>query len=756
VQETGGHRRLNAFLALLVPFLVAMTCLAIVSGVEVLPVTEKWLDLIRGLDRAFEAPSQEPDTLYAFTNTYGANTWYFAHGVSVPDSYHTWFLLANPRAVETTATVTFFLEGGETKTVQVEVAALSRVALYANEHVSGTFAATVSSTEPLVAEESVFFANDGYTVPGVGTPSTVWYFAEGSNSETYETHLYLFNPNSTAASVTINFYDENGNRYSVSRQVPARQPQHVNFAEICPVRAAVSTEVASALPLVAQRLTFFPGRDGGRGGHASVGISMPATTWYMPLAQVNELYDTWLMLFNPGDTTTTVNATFLAAQTSEQAEYVVPPHTRATIWLDKENAEGRAPDGTYGVVLTSSATFIAESVVYDSAYQVGSATTGSPCSAREWYFAEGSTAPPYTTQLALFNPGPTGALIKASVLGSGNLPSPTGWALLPGQLELVNLNETIPEAHMGLAISSDEPIVAMRIMTMTGSGLLGALGLASIPQTGEPAAFLPIVVSEPQPTATATETATPDPDEGPTPTPTRVRPAESTTYMLSSPITGTANCGTTGLRGRITDPTGQPLAGVKVRVWAEGWSGTYSNPTDANGVWDCVLGTGAVEGRWYAAVAGDDGTLLSPIVALPTSSDCHNGHQWLEINWQVREEAAPEYVLAWSRRLCCIENCGNHNIYIDVTDAEGNGLGEVMLRVSWAGGYQDIETGHKLDIGPGRVEFPMYKGTYSVQVLDGSSDTANSLTVELPDETACDNHGNTRYHYSYHVVFRKQ
>lgn len=738
--------------AIIAVALVGITTFALVLGDWLPPQARYWLLAIRGRGTNLALAQAE---LNAAADAFGATTWYFAQGEAIPDAHHTWVLLANPGAVAANATVAFHPLSGETKTVQVPVPALGRAAVYANQYVGGLFSTTVTSSLPLVAEQSVFFANDAYTVPGVATPSTVWYLPEGFVGGAYDTGVHVFNPGTVAATVALTFYGDAGQTQTVSRDVAPRSTLRLVLAQECTIQGAVATRVEATAPVVVQRTTYFPGRDDGRGGHATTGGSLLSEAWYFPLARTGDTYDTWMMLLNPGDAPISVQARYLTAGATRTATYTLAPRARTTVWLDKEAVEGRAPAGDFGVLLLADGSFAAESVIYQSgagSYITGSAAAAAPAAARLWYFAEGSTAAPYTTELALLNPGPTGAMVRASFMPAPPGSTAPGWALLPGELKVVSLNEVLSSAAAGVAVSSDVPVLAFRLMTMAGSGLFGALGLPVNLPPARPVAFIPVVKAPPAPLPTPTATPVP----GVTVTPTRIRPADASAYALEGPITGTANCGTTGIKGRITDENGLPLPGLRVRVWADGWGGAFSNPTAADGAWDVFLGIGARPGTWHAAVVDDGGALLSPVVSLPTSDDCRNGYQWLEVQWRRRGEAAQDYELAWARRLTCQENNGNHHLFIDVTDAAGRGLPDVTVRVTWAGGQEDVVTGRKLDVGPGRVEFPMYKGTYAVQVLGGTSDRATDLTVELPDETQCTNMGNTLYHYSYHVVFRRR
>ncbi len=122
---------------------------------------------------------------------------------------------------------------------------------------------------------------------------------------------------------------------------------------------------------------------------------------------------------------------------------------------------------------------------------------------------------------------------------------------------------------------------------------------------------------------------------------------------------------------------------------------------------------------------------------------------------------AYDFVLAGGspRRLGPCENEGRHHILINVVDAQGNGLPGMKLEVGWAGGSAEIETGDKLEKGPGYVEFPMFHGTYSVRVLGARSQVAEGITVEIAAAEACSATNNpvanSLYHYSYEVVFQR-
>ena len=743
--EAALARGLGGLLAL------AAVATAVLStlGLPLRQVLELWR-------KPLPSPEQALSTATGPTgDAFGQLAWHFAYGVAEPNAKHTWFLLANPDSSPATATLRLFPDGGTPIEKRLTVEGNRRLAVYANSYLSGTFSATIVADRPIVAEESVFFANDAFTLPGVGAAATTWYFPEGFVGGNYETWLHVFNPSSQPASLSFLFLDERGNRAEKAATLSPGQVLRARLAELCPLQGGVGTVLRADRGVAAARITWFPGRDGGQGAHATVGLAALSQGWAVPYIAADETQDSWLLLLNPGEKEATGEITFFRMAESGPARstlaFSLPAGARRTIWVDKEIAEGRVPAGARAALIVTSEPIAAECVLYDAPYRAGTAGLVAGAIARRWYFAEGATAAPYTMRIALFNPGPRGTLVSPRFLvASGQAPSYSGWALLPGEVKVVTVDDFAEgRSDLALSLESDEPIVAARIMSMAGSGLFAAVGLPGAEAVGEARAYVPLVFGPARVLPTPTATATPGPAASPTP----VRRAESA-FVLAEPITGTANCGSTGLKGRILDAQGNPLPGQRVRVWADGWAGGLSSPSDAQGRWDFLLGPGARAGTWFAAVSEEDGTLLSPIVRAPTASDCQNGHQWLELTWQRRAGAAPTFQLAWARRLSCAENHFMHNLFIAVTDGQGKGLNGIGLRVSWQGGYADLQTGTKPELGPGWAEFPMYGGTYSVQVLGNTSDTAAGLTVELPDETTCTNGGNTTKHYSYEVVFR--
>jgi len=111
------------------------------------------------------------------------------------------------------------------------------------------------------------------------------------------------------------------------------------------------------------------------------------------------------------------------------------------------------------------------------------------------------------------------------------------------------------------------------------------------------------------------------------------------------------------------------------------------------------------------------------------------------------------------RQLTACENEGKHHLFIYVKDMNGQGMTGVRVRVFWPGGEATMMTGDKLHIDPGFVDFAMFKGNYTAQVLGYASEIAGPITPDIPRDELCAETGNgvanSLFHYSYEIIFQK-
>ncbi len=131
-------------------------------------------------------------------------------------------------------------------------------------------------------------------------------------------------------------------------------------------------------------------------------------------------------------------------------------------------------------------------------------------------------------------------------------------------------------------------------------------------------------------------------------------------------------------------------------------------------------------------------------------------------------EATPtpnvDFRLVSVRQLTPCENQSKHHIFIKVQDPSGQGINGVPVKIQWApvaDGFVTPKTETKTNLlgqlEPGRLDFAMFKGTYSVEVQGGTSEVATGITPDYGVNEACGENAvaNSLFHISYEVIFER-
>ncbi|MCB0211467.1 MAG: cyclic nucleotide-binding domain-containing protein [Anaerolineae bacterium] len=125
---------------------------------------------------------------------------------------------------------------------------------------------------------------------------------------------------------------------------------------------------------------------------------------------------------------------------------------------------------------------------------------------------------------------------------------------------------------------------------------------------------------------------------------------------------------------------------------------------------------------------------------------------------------AVDYRVKSIRQLTPCENHGKHHIFIKVEDPNGQGINDVPIKVQWAPGddghvivpseTKDNLTGQP---EPGHIDFAMFKGSYTIEIMNGTSEIAGPVTPDYGVNEACGEDGtaNSLYHQSYEVIFQR-
>jgi hypothetical protein len=362
-----------------------------VSGLEAADVsTTVESDRFLGVERGMAWGSGVGNRYGSHAETAAAapsTTWFLAEGSTVLD-FDLFYLLQNPQATTTEATVRFLLPSGTTITRNYSLPPGSRTTIYVNQiaglgetDVSGD----VTAAAPIVVERAMYRSLPGqpfglgHGAMGVTAPATSWFLAEGATGSFFDLYVLIANPSSTDATVQARYARPDGSIVTQTYNVRANSRFSVYVDSIPTLdNTSVATTLTStnAVPIVAERAMYWPG-----GffdyyeGHASAGATGTGLNWIVGGADVGGANgaQTFVLIANAdnriGEATITLlpDAGFTGTVPAP-VTVPLPATSRTTVPITSLT-------GTFGVLVTSTGASPVQLVVESAVYRtVGGVT----------------------------------------------------------------------------------------------------------------------------------------------------------------------------------------------------------------------------------------------------------------------------------------------------------------------------------------------------------------------------------------------
>jgi uncharacterized protein YkwD len=383
-----------------------------------------------------------------------------------PDTFDSYLLIMNPNDQAAQISVNFQGEDGSNQSFRYTVGANSRFTVPVRETVGcGSFSTDIESDIPVLAERAMYFRYEGRSGGsdsiGAIQPSTTWFFAEGYTGDSFDTWVLLQNPNDSEASVTLSFMRPDGGVITRQANIPARRRYSVHVDEVPGLESSdVSTQVASNIPIVAERAMYFNygGKDG---GHDSIGASSPSNTWFFAEGYTGDTFDTWVLLQNPNEGTATVTLSFIKPDGSVVSQQVsVPGRRRQSVHVDTVPGLEATDVSTR---VDSDLPIIAERSMYFS-YQGrkgGHATMGASSAEKQWYLAEGYTGGEFDEYVLLLNPGDEAASVDVVFMRSDGAKVNRKIDMGPHSRFTIHVDEVenLGNTEVSTKVTSNTPIV---------------------------------------------------------------------------------------------------------------------------------------------------------------------------------------------------------------------------------------------------------------------------------------------------------
>lgn len=182
-------------------------------------------------------------------------------------------------------------------------------------------------------------------------------------------------------------------------------------------------------------------------------------------------FDLWLLLQNPNASRTTATVTFYPEIGPPLVRQVpIEPGRRVSLHVNEI-----VPPGGVAMRVDAPQPVLAERAMYFG--HSGHASLGAASPSVTWYFAEGSTAPPFETWFALFNPQDVAVTAVLRFWREDGTQQQIRVQIPPLSRYAIYANDLVPSAGFATNIVADRPIVAERSMYFRDGGGHGSMGV---------------------------------------------------------------------------------------------------------------------------------------------------------------------------------------------------------------------------------------------------------------------------------------
>ena len=252
-------------------------------------------------------------------------SWLLAEGSTIL-GFQLFYLLQNPQATPTTATIRYLLPSGAPVVRAYDLPAQSRSTIYVNTIPgleSTDVSAEITATQPIAVERAMYRSAAGqpfalgHDAAAVAQPAAIWFFGEGATGAFFDTYLLLANPSALPASVQVEYLRDSDGAVNRTYTVPANSRFSIYVdGEPGMDATAFGTRVTSSVPIVAERAMYWAG-----GffdyyeGHVSAGATQTGSRWVLaegeqggPYAAQTFIYaaQTFILIANTASTPVSV------------------------------------------------------------------------------------------------------------------------------------------------------------------------------------------------------------------------------------------------------------------------------------------------------------------------------------------------------------------------------------------------------------------------------------------------------------------
>ncbi|MHB8893932.1 MAG: hypothetical protein ACYC99_01980 [Candidatus Geothermincolia bacterium] len=321
----------------------------------------------------------------------------------------------------------------------------------------------------------------------VNSVASTWYLAEGTTAWGFSTYISIENPNGSTVKANVTYMPAGrSNQAEVISLPPGSQTTLTNdhLVGVMGGQTDFSTRVECddpAKPISVDRTMTWTGAGASTPeAHSSVGVTAPATTWYLPEGSSDWGFESWLLIQNPGDTEAGCQVTYMIdGEAPVTAPHPVPAHSRASFNMADDCG---AKDASIKVV--SNVPVIPERAMYKNSRREGHESIGTTTPAADFYLAEGTTAWGFTTYVLIQNPNPDSAEITVTYMTPSGARPQSPFNMGANSRKTIRVNDVagMGSTDFSATVHGSKSIIAERAMYWdngTGEACHDSIGMSS-------------------------------------------------------------------------------------------------------------------------------------------------------------------------------------------------------------------------------------------------------------------------------------
>lgn len=294
----------------------------------------------------------------------------------------------------------------------------------------------------------------------VTTPK--WYLAEGSTDWGFDCYISVENPNGEDVTVDITYMTKDGPESGGTHTLPAESQTTFYPRDIVgDTDFSTYVECTDNKTIAVDRTMSWTGTGAASpDGHCSIGVTSPATTWYLPEGSSSWGFESWLLIQNPNATDAICQVTYMTeSKGSFTFEKKIPANSRSTYNIAEDIGEADS-----SIKVTSDKPVIPERAMYRNSRREGHDSIGTTTPATDYYLAEGTTAWGFTTYVLVQNPNNDPVDVTVTYMTPSGPDVQDPFTMEANSRKTIRVNDVLPNTDLSTQISGTDEIIAERAM----------------------------------------------------------------------------------------------------------------------------------------------------------------------------------------------------------------------------------------------------------------------------------------------------